>query len=60
MKKSKKYEWKTVEQLVQEVEFLIASNAPQNIIEKTAVELGAARIRDAIEQEVIDTFTSEV
>jgi hypothetical protein len=55
-----KHEWKTVEQLEQELEFFIVSKAPQWIIEEAAVTLGAARIRDEIDQEIIDTFLGEV
>jgi hypothetical protein len=53
-----KHEWKTLEQLQQELEFFIVSKAPAHIIEEAALAVGACRIRDAIDEEVMASFTS--
>lgn len=47
---------KTTEELLQELEFFIASRAPSHIIEKAALAVDAARIRDAIDQEALDSY----
>ena len=55
-----KHVWRTVEELEQRLEFFQANNAPDWIIQEAAASLGAARIRDEIDQEVLDTFLGEV
>lgn len=58
-KKTSDHDWKTVEQLKQELEYFIVSKAPSHIIERAAQDLGAARIRDEIDQEILDALIKE-
>jgi hypothetical protein len=51
-----KHEWKSLEDLLLELEYFIAINAPSHIVEKAALAVGAARIAEAIEQDIINSY----